>query len=243
MAKPTPTSLFVVRPHDPARRRREWMLVAVAWIGSSLLVAALTSGLMSGAARDNSAVVLVAAEHQNETLKARVAILERSEQVAKAAVTDVQQTLRERDEEIGALRADLAFYGRLVGGGKHEGLAVHAFAIKPVKDARAWNFNATMTQNFKRGQDVKGHLTVSVEGIQDGKLATLDWNALDQGENAAGIEYGFKYFQQVSGTIMLPPGFTANRVVVHADGDGGRVDQAFSWSDALKGEESDDVRQ
>jgi len=174
---------------------------------------------------------------------ARVAVLERSEQVAKAALADVQQTMRERDEEIDALRADLAFYGRLVGGARREGLAVHMLTLKAVKDSQAWNFVVTLTQNFKRGQDVKGRVTVSVEGVQAGKLTTLDWAALSQGQNNAGIEYGFKYFQQVSGTIMLPPGFAANRVIVHAEGDGGRADQEFAWKDAVKGEEADDVRQ
>ena len=57
-----------------------------------------------------------------------------------------------------------------------------------------------------------------------------------------GIEYGFKYFQQVNGTIMLPGGFQANRVRVHADGDAGHIEQDFAWNDAIKGEEGDDVR-
>ena len=42
---------------------------------------------------------------------------------------------------------------------------------------------------------------------------------------------------------MLPAGFAANRVVVRADGDSGRVEQEFSWKDAVKGEESDNVSQ
>jgi hypothetical protein len=42
---------------------------------------------------------------------------------------------------------------------------------------------------------------------------------------------------------MLPAGFAANRVVVRAEGEGGRVEQEFSWKDAIKGEESDDVSQ
>ena len=88
---------------------------------------------------------------------------------------------------------------------------------------------ATLTQNFKRGQDTKGRLTLAVEGVADGKLQTLDWAALTQGRIIAGIEYGFKYFQQVNGTIMLPAGFQANRVRVRADGDGGRVEQDFAW--------------
>lgn len=234
---------LVIRQHDPARQRRAWLLLAVAWTGTSLIVAAVASGFMSSVRKNNSDVLLVAAEKQNETLKSRVSMLERSEQVAKAALVDVQQTMRERDEEIDALRADLAFYGRLVGGAKREGLAVHMLSVKSVKDSQAWNFTATLTQNFKRGQDVKGHLTLSVEGVRDGKLTTLDWAALNQGQNNAGIEYDFKYFQQASGTIMFPPGFAANRVIVHADGEGGRADQEFSWKDALKGEEGEDVRQ
>lgn len=241
MAKSRP--FLVIRSHDPVRARRGWMLLLLGWIGSSLLVAAVASGVMSGSSAPNTGVLLVAAEKDNESLKTRVAVLDRSEQVAKAALDDVQRTLRERDEEIAALRADLAFYGRLVGGAKREGLAVHVLSMKPVADSRAWNFSATLTQNFKRGQDIKGRLTLAVEGIQDGKLGTLDWNSLNQSQNDAGIEYGFKYFQQVGGTIMLPPGFSPNRVIVRADGDGARVEQEFTWTDAVKGEESGDVRQ
>jgi hypothetical protein len=119
---------------------------------------------------------------------------------------------------------------------------VHVLKISRVADSGAWNFVATLTQNFKRGQDTKGRLTLAVEGVRDGKLATLDWAALTQGQDPSGIAYGFKYFQQVNGTIMLPEGFQANRVRVRADGDAGRVEQDFAWSDAIKGEEGGDVR-
>ncbi|MGH8324131.1 MAG: DUF6776 family protein, partial [Steroidobacteraceae bacterium] len=178
-----------------------------------------------------------------DALKMRIAVLSRSEQVARAALADLQQTLRERDDELSGLRTDLAFYARLVGGGKREGFAVHALRVKPVANSRAWNFTATLTQNFKLGEEIKGHLTLSVEGVVGGKLKTIDWNALNQGQDTAGIGYGFKYFQQVSGTIMFPGGFLANRVIVRADGDGGRVEQTFSWKDAVSGEEDNGVQQ
>ena len=84
---------------------------------------------------------------------------------------------------------------------------------------------------------------MGVAGVEGEKSTTLDWSALAQGQDKSGMAYSFKYFQQVSGTIMLPEGFTANRVIVRADGEGGRVEQEFSWKDAIKGEESDDVRQ
>ena len=237
-----PPSL-VVRTHDPARQRRGQLLAAAIWVLSLIVVGAATTAIVSYGFESGGRARSAALDHDSEALKSRIAVLERSEQVAKAAVHDLQQTLREREEEIESLRSDLAFYGRLVGGGKREGLAVHVLKVSRVSDSQAWNFIATLTQNFKRGQDTKGHVTLAVEGVQNGKLTTLDWAALTQGQDPSGIEYSFKYFQQVNGTIMLPGGFQANRVRVKADGDGGHVEQEFAWSDAVKGEEGDDVRQ
>jgi hypothetical protein len=240
----TPAPSLVIRPHDAAQQRRRRWLLALAWLASLLLVGALALHFAPRTPDQRRIARLAAVEQDNADLKTRIAVLVRSEQVAKNALADVQQTLRERDEEIEGLRADLAFYGRLVGGNRREGLAVHALRVQPVQGASpAWNFTATLTQNFKRGRDVKGRLSLSVEGIADGKLKTLDWSALTQGKDGGGIEYGFKYFQQVGGTIMLPAGFAPNRVIVRADGDGGRVEQEFAWKDAIKGEESEDVRQ
>ena len=238
----SPLPSLVIRRHDPAQLRRTRLLIVAVWLGSLLIVAGLVATFSSRPGGPDRAAELAAALKDTEALKTRVAMLTRSEQVAKAALADVQQTLRDREEEVDGLRADLAFYGRLVGGGTREGLAVHALQIVPVKDSRAWNFTATLTQNFKRGEEIKGRLVVSVEGIAAGKLQTLDWSSLSQGQTS-GIEYGFKYFQQVSGTIMLPVGFAANRVIVRAEGEGGRVEQEFSWKDAIKGEESENVPQ
>jgi hypothetical protein len=234
---------LVVRPHDPARERRGHLLAAAIWRVSLVVVAAVTTAIISYGFESASRSRSAAADKDTDTLKARIATLERSEQVAKAAVSDLQQTLRDREEEIESLRSDLAFYGRLVGGGKREGLAVHVLKVSRVANSQAWNFVATLTQNFKRGQDTKGKLTLSVEGVEGGKLVTLDWTALTQGQDPSGIAYGFKYFQQVNGTIMLPAGFQANRVRIRVEGDAGRVEQDFAWNDAVKGEEgSDDVR-
>lgn len=239
----SPLPNFVIRRHDPAQQRRTRLLVGAIWLGSLLIAATLAATLASRSPSATRVAELEAANKEVGDLKARVAMLARSEQVAKAALTDLQQTLRDREEELDGLRADLAFYGRLVGGGKREGLAVHALHVSPVKDSQAWNFTATLTQNFKRGEEMKGRLTLAIDGVAGGKLQTLDWGALGQGQQGGGIEYGFKYFQQVGGTIMFPPGFVPNRVVVHAEGDGARIDQEFSWQEALKGEESDNVPQ
>lgn len=236
------TPRFVVRQLDPARTRRLGAYVVLAWLGSLMLTMALTLAYLTHEGHSGVAVP-TAGEADAEALKSRIAVLERSEQVAKAALVDLQNTLRDREEEIAGVRADLAFYGRLVGGAKREGLAVHALRIEAVPASRAWNFSATLTQNFKRGPETRGRLTLSVSGIVAGKLETLGWTQLTQQQESSGIEYAFKYFQQISGTIMLPDGFEPNRLRASADGDGGHAEQEFPWIDAAKAGESNDVRQ
>lgn len=227
---------FVLSQLDPARQRRRMLLLAAAWLLSLGLAAAFALGIAGAVRKENSRAQLTEERARSEELKKRIAVLERSEQVAQGALDELQKTVRDRDEEIDALRADLAFYGRLVGGSRREGLAVHAITLKRVEQSDAWTFTATLTQNFKRGQDIKGRLTLSLEGIRSGKLTTLDWKSLAQEREAAGIEYGFKYFQQLTGTIMVPPDFSPARVKVRAEGDGGRTDQEFDWKDAVTGE-------
>src|SRR3546814_2728282 len=79
---------------------------------------------------------------------------------------------------------------------------------------QAWHFTTTLTQNLNRGAVSSGQVTLSVEGTSDGKLQTLDWDALRQQPDAAGIAYSLKYFQEVGGDLMLPPGYQPLRVIV-----------------------------
>ncbi|MEZ5463461.1 DUF6776 family protein [Dokdonella sp.] len=236
------TPHFEIRQVNHARSRWVWLFAALIWLGTLTLAVVGTSLFLSKSVQEDSTRINVDSMDV-EALKMRIAVLERSEQVARAALVDLQQTLREREEEIAGVRADLAFYGRLVGGAKREGLAVHALRLTPVADSRAWNFSATLTQNFKRGAETTGRLTLSVTGIADGKIETVEWKDLSQESESAGIGYAFKYFQQVNGIIMLPEGFEPNTVRVSVDGGGGRGVQEFSWEDAAKAEESDNVRE
>lgn len=170
---------------------------------------------------------------QIETLQQQVATLTRSDQISRDANRDLQGTLAERDEEISGLRADVAFYERFVGAtGQRRGLTVHELQLQPQSDV-AWHFTATLTQNLNRGAVSSGNVALSVEGTREGKLQRLGWADLRQQPNAPGVAYSFKYFQQVEGDIVLPPGFKPLRVSVRLDPQGGSaVEQSFPWTEA-----------
>ncbi|MFC3550337.1 DUF6776 family protein [Lysobacter cavernae] len=217
-----------------------WRIVAVAVFVLALAFGAwgLWRVLAPGDVRaqlDTSERLNRSGQAQLDQLQQRVTTLTRSDQISREANRDLQSTLAERDEEIAALRADVAFYERLVGAtAQRRGLNVHALKMQPQNDT-AWHFTTTLTQNLNRGAVSTGLLTLSIEGTRAGKLQKLAWPDLRQQADAPGLAYSFKYFQQVEGDVFLPPGFVPVRVAVRlAPRAGAAIEESFTWADATR---------
>ena len=172
---------------------------------------------------------------RNDRLTQEVSTLRRSDQISREANRDLERTLAERDEEIAGLRADIAFYERFVGAtGQRRGLSVHDLDMR-LQSGEVWHFTATLTQNLNRGAVNTGRLTLGIEGTRNDRLEKLAWSGLRKLNNAPGLEYSFKYFQQVEGEVMLPPGFKPLRVTVRLVPSGGSaVEQSFPWPDTVR---------
>ena len=225
-------------PNDPRPSRPAPVLLALLavslafglWGAWSALVARPAAGASGTPAVDAAALAA-----ELEQLRQRVTTLARSDQISRDANRDLQSTLAERDEEIAGLRADVAFYERLVGAtSQRRGLAVHALRLQP-QTANAWHFTGTLTQNLNRGAVSAGRLQLLVEGTQGGRLKRLGWGDLRQQPDAPGVEYSFRYFQQVQGDVFLPAGFTPVRVTVRlVPRSGAAVEQSFTWAEATR---------
>ncbi|MBS0556156.1 MAG: hypothetical protein JSR27_01945 [Proteobacteria bacterium] len=242
MAKVLPPPILVVRTQRPARRWRKGLGIALLWLATLAGALALQHWFVGVGEH----LVAAHAQKDRDELLQKVAIAERAEQVARAANADLQQSLRDRQEEIAGLRADLTFYSKLTDGrSKPEGLAVHGVHMSHGAAARVYNFSVTLTQTLKTGQVASGRVKLSIDGVSGGKLQTLAWADLAPNQDASGVPFSFKYFQQVAGAVMLPDGFTPNRIHVDADagGDMGRADQDFAWADALADQETANVQQ
>lgn len=182
----------------------------------------------------DSHALLQAQQHKSAALEQSIANLTRSDQISREANRDLQGTLAERDEEIAGLRADVAFYERFVGStAKRNGLAVHQLQLVQ-QEGSAWHFTATLTQNLNRGAVNTGKLTLTVEGSRAGKMQKVSWVQLRQQPDAPGLDYSFKYFQQVEGDILLPEGLQPIRVVAHlAPQRGAAQEQSFTWAEVI----------
>ena len=240
MTEPVPSFRVVPRqPGVPGRGRL--VAIAVAWLLSLVAVWAFSTwraapGLGDARGQLRTAERTVAAQkRQLDEVNQRLVTLSRSDQISRAANGELQSSLAERDEEIAALRADVAFYERLVGAtAQRKGLNVHSIEFAPT-EAGAWNYRAVLTQNLNRGAISQGQLRFSVEGVRAGKLATVSWDDLHQKPGSTGQEYSFRYFQELTGTVMLPKDFTPQRVRVSLRGGAGGADQTFDWKLAGSG--------
>jgi hypothetical protein len=233
-----PPPRFVVRRHDDAgNRRRRWVLIAL-WLGSVLMTALITRGLALH-------VVPAIADHRQQRalatqidgLKQQLADLQRAAQVNEIATRSLQGTLAQREEEISGLRADLGFYARLVGGdAQQHGLKLQEVKLQPIAGTHGWNLIMSLTQSARRGDEISGSATISVEGLRGNQVIKLDWPALGDTAQQGGIPFHFMYFQRLHATIVLPENFRPTRLRFHIQPTGGEaIHRAVAWGDALSG--------
>lgn len=220
----------------PPRWQRTFIAVAAVLAALALFGLGMLTGHRAGLPHGAGTRVLEL-NQSNQELRDQLAVLQRDRQVTQIADRELQRNLAERDEEIRGLRADQAFYSKLVGADAQPGgLTVHGVTLTPIARTRAWNFTVTLTRSAESAKQIEGRLSIAVEGIRADKLDQLDWTQLGGPAGSDGLPFAFKYFQQVRGTLMLPPGFTPNRIRVTLDPKGSAaVTRTLAWSDALRG--------
>jgi len=231
---PNPQRFMIVPKKTPWRG---WLaIIAITWLLSLLGVWYLASSRAAPGLANADRTVGQQSKllEENEALlkqaQQQLATLRRSEQISRNANFELQSTLSDRDEEIEGLRADVAFYERLVGAtAQRRGLNVHDIQFEP-EVGGTWHFTATVTQNLNRGAISQGIMKFSVEGISAGRLKTVPWENLVQKSDMNGKTYSFRYFQELDGSVLLPSGFTPQRVKVVLRGNNGQADQVFPWS-------------
>ncbi|WP_425487983.1 DUF6776 family protein [Marilutibacter penaei] len=232
---PAPPPRYRIVRDGPDRRRLWQVLLALAWAGSVFAAwqvsrSVFAPGLpeISGALASSRQTVS-AQRDELDRLRQRVAILETSDGITRDANKQVQRTLAEREDEIAGLREDVAFYERLVGAtSPRKGLNVHSAQFMR-EVGGTWRYELVLTQNLNRGAVSRGALRFSIEGVDGGKLASIDWNRLHQREAAPAQAYSFRYFQQLSGSVMLPEGFTPQHVKIRLDTGERTLDQTIAW--------------
>ena len=232
---------LIVQAHDPARTRRirialvlGWLLSLVAtWLIASHLAAPGLIAMQLRLAQAESALRI--ARDEVELAKQNLSVSDRSDQVSRSANDSLKDSLTAREDEIASLRADIAFYQRLMGGkAPRQGLTVQQLALRQIGSGSGYEMRATLTQNLRKGEVTSGAASIRVEGMLDGALSALNWAELAQRKPEKVPDFSFKYFQELDVSFVLPEGFTPTRVVLVVKSEqGDEFERSFPWDQAL----------
>jgi len=172
---------------------------------------------------------------ENRELREKAAILRRSSQIDRQAALDVKADLATLEEELQAAREEIEFYRGIVSPGDVKpGLRIHRFRLVAGAVAGEYRYDLVLTQLKHNDRHVSGAVEWQIVGTLDGDpgelgLAGVTRPAVQQ------LKFRFRYFQDLAGSIYLPEGFEARKVVlrIKPEGKGSPqpVEQEYEWPD------------
>ncbi len=187
-------------------------------------------GLLSSRAAMRGQIAMLIQER--ESLKRRIAVLERDQQIERRAYEEVERHLVELQSEILGLREEVAFYEAIVTSPAKKHLSIQMLHLTPQGLGNAWRFQVVLTRNTKISDGLLGgRVRLAVHGERRGKAQNLTLSDLSP-DRAGTLEFEFRYFQRLEGRLILPPDFVPQRVVVQAaetGADGPPVEREFDW--------------
>ena len=167
----------------------------------------------------------------NTALRERVAILERARQVEEKAYEDVDTHLGSLQDEVLALKEEIAFYRGIVSAGKEKGLKIQTFVVDKETTPGAYRFQLVLTQHLKRVKIISGTVKLKITDEQNSRPTSLLLSDMS-GEQAKSLKFEFKFFQRIEGRFTLPDGFNPDRLQIQVVSKGKKpasVEKSFEW--------------
>jgi hypothetical protein len=170
---------------------------------------------------------------ESDLLRERVAILDRSSSIDRQAAQDVQDDLGALQDKLQSVREDMEFYRGIASPGDVKpGLYLHRFVIETGRQPGQFRYDLILTQLKRNDRDVTGVVEWSILGEVDGESQELGLAAVTK-DQVEQLEFRFRYFQRLTGTVILPEGFQAQEVRLTVRPTGKKapaiVEQVFTW--------------
>jgi len=173
-------------------------------------------------------------EDEISALKEQVALLETHREIDREAYREVESSLTELQAKIQEQRDAIAFYRGIVSPADgNKGLRVQALKLTRGKNEREYNIRLMLVQALKHDHKVSGNVNLSIEGDLDGVDKTYSYAELLPAEGQAAWAFSFRYFQDFNRQVVLPDGFTPQRVKVEVESRTRSIpsiEESFAWT-------------
>lgn len=243
--KGTPVTNYVAMPHNPAKRavlRLVGLVVVVAMVYS-----AYWYGEQRGEGQESRLLVernelrseLDESTRRQEILRQRVAVLENAAFVDKESIDGVRQSNRELSDRIAQLEEEIALYQGIMSPSVNSaGLTIQEVVLTPTPADNRYRFKVMLTQVGNNSNYLRGFVGINILGAQNGETAAFPLKDLSDEIDDVDIKFRYRYFQDFTGELELPEGFTPDQVQVIAQSVGNkaaRIEKAYNWSDLENG--------
>ena len=148
-------------------------------------------------------------------------------QIKRKAYDEIAETLASTSKEVASLKENIKFYESIIEGDeKKQGLQIKSVSLHDDGIAGQYRYSVIIVNSRFGKNKSKGKLAIKLEGMQNGELRTINIPAGKSGDSASLL---FKYFQRVDGMIIVPDGFTPQRMHVIARLTSGKADKKEKW--------------
>lgn len=166
-------------------------------------------------------------------LKQQVAILKTNREVDRKSYQEVEANLSTLQAKIQEQRDAIAFYRGIVSPTDgNSGLRVQNLKLSRGKAEREFKIRLVLVQAMQHDRKVSGDVSLSVEGIQNGVDKTYALAELVPAEEKGAWEFSFRYFQDFDRSLVLPDGFTPERINVEVRSRTrsiSSIEESFAW--------------
>tara|TARA_R110002096_G_scaffold154_33_gene1071 strand:+ start:8750 stop:9469 length:720 start_codon:yes stop_codon:yes gene_type:complete len=177
---------------------------------------------------------IMALEDQIVELKQEVALLETNREVDRESYKTVEESLSTLQAKIQEQRDAIAFYRGIVSPSDgNSGLRVQDLKLTRGREEREFNIRLVLVQAMKHDRKVSGDVSLSIAGSQGGVDTTYDYQQLLPEDADAGWAFSFRYFQDFDRQLVLPDGFTPERITVEVRSRTrsiSSIEESFAWS-------------
>lgn len=173
-------------------------------------------------------------ENDIVTLKQEIALLETHRDIDRQAYKDVEESLIALQAKIQEQTDAIAFYRGIVSPADGSaGLRVQDMRLSRGQSERAYNLRLVLVQSLKHDRKVSGDVRLSVDGEKDGAAATYSFAQLLPEESSSSWPFSFRYFQDFDKEIVLPDGFTPEKITIEVRSKTRSIDsieESYSWT-------------
>jgi len=170
-------------------------------------------------------------------LKEEVALLETHRDIDREAYKDVETSLMTLQAKIQEQTDAIAFYRGIVSPADGAaGLRVQDLKLTRGQTERTYNIRLVLVQSLQHDRKVSGDVTLSIDGDEGGSATSYSYTQLLPEESSASWPFSFRYFQDFDREIVLPDGFTPEKITIEVRSKTRSItsiEESYSWATSL----------